>query len=475
MLHEFNRQMARLIEAARPFVAATVIRVRGSASAKPGSKALIDEQGRNVFGWVGGGCAESLVREEALKALAEARTRIVEVDLDDEVLGVGMPCGGKMDVYLEPHFPPRPLLIAGHGRLASHLAALAGLLGYAVTVHAPKARGEDFPAARVLTGGWEQLAVPEGGAVVIASEHEDHLPALRQALRPGPSGGAPGYVGLVASRRISQWLLKKLRRDRAADAGSERAWAALHTPAGLDLGCRTLEEISLSILAELMAWERGKSASPRRAVKGLLPVPSQAPRPTAVRGSDARGPGAPRQSAPPTEPPPELLIVGHGRIAEELARLGTLLRFSVTVNAPQAEQGDFPASTCLVLGDLDFSRLNITPQTYVVVATLHKGDHLSMRKALEDKATYIGLIASQRRSGLVLDYLKQQGFTPERMTNVHAPAGLDLGAANPTEIALSILSEVVARHRGGSCRPLRDVEAAAGGGGADCLHRDGAE
>lgn len=89
----------------RPFAIATVINVKGSASAKPGSKALIDESGRNVWGWVGGGCAESFVARNAVEAMGEGRTRIIQADLDDEVFGLGMPCGGIMDVYIEPQRP----------------------------------------------------------------------------------------------------------------------------------------------------------------------------------------------------------------------------------------------------------------------------------------------------------------------------------------------------------------------------------
>ncbi len=477
MLQEFNRHVARFLEAKLPFVVATVVRVKGSASARPGSKALIDAHGRNVFGWVGGGCAESLVREEALKALQDRRTRIVDVDLEDEVLGVGMPCGGRMDVYLEPHLPPRPLIIAGSGTLARQLAALGGTFGYDVSVHGPKARTEHFPTtAHVNPGGWDTLEIPPGASVILAAEHDDHLPALRRILAAPAGGAQPGssqtgqghpspalpnpghlnpnhlnYLGLVASRRISQALFKRLRQEGVAEA----ALGAIRTPAGLDLGGDSLEEMALSILAELLACERGRSAYPLRVVKGLLPV-QQGARPQAADSGAAA---------------PDLLIVGHGRIAEELARLGTLMRWRVTVNSPQAEQGDFPATSCLVTTDLDFSGMTVTPSTYVVVATMHKGDHLSMQKVLMEGAAYIGLVASRKRAGLVLDFLKERGIPEQRMGNVHAPAGLDLGAADPAEIALSIMSEVVAAYRGGSCRPLRDVEAAAGSAsGGECLH-----
>jgi xanthine/CO dehydrogenase XdhC/CoxF family maturation factor len=316
------------------------------------------------------------------------------------------------------------------------------MAGYDVTVHGPKVSAENYPtAARVVREDWATLRTPPGAYVVVAAEHEDQGPIVRQTL-----AAQPAYLGLVASRRLSQTLFKRLRQEGMA----EEALGCVRTPAGLDLGSKTTEEISLSILAEILASERKTSAYPLRIVKGLLPVQRQRPADPAPAGDR---PGS-----------PELLIVGHGRIAEELARLGTLMRWRVTVNSPQAQQGDFPATSCLVTGDLDFSGISVSPSTYVVIATMHKGDHLSMQKVLSERATYIGLVASRKRAGLVLEFLKEKGFSEERMANVHAPAGLDLGAANPSEIALSIMSEVVAAYRGGSCRPLRDVEAQAGSG-----------
>jgi xanthine/CO dehydrogenase XdhC/CoxF family maturation factor len=100
---ELFRRAQALKDAGANFVIATVVRVRGSASAKTGSKALFSEEGANLYGYIGGGCAESHVSQEACEALREKQPRIVEIDLDDEVFGL-MPCGGVMDVYLEPHF-----------------------------------------------------------------------------------------------------------------------------------------------------------------------------------------------------------------------------------------------------------------------------------------------------------------------------------------------------------------------------------
>ncbi|MCH8076584.1 MAG: XdhC family protein, partial [SAR324 cluster bacterium] len=274
---------------------------------------------------------------------------------------------------------------------------------------------------------------------------------------------ASANIGLVASRRVSQGLIKRLAKE---GYGAE-ALSRVRTPAGLDLGGDTLEEISLSILAEILAADRGASALPLRMVKGGFADFS--PAEAAPAGGTVGTVGA-VGAAEDGDAEPELLIVGMGRLAEELARLGTLLGWRVTVNTSTGDPPDLPASARVVTGDLDFSRMEVGRRTYVIIATLHKGDHLSMRKAMEGNAPYIGLIASQKRSGLVLDYLKETGVPETAMANVFAPAGLELGAVTPAEIAISVIAEVVGVYRGGSCRPLSQVEASTGSGNPDaCL------
>src|SRR5260370_40846908 len=107
-----------LAAAQEPFAIATVVRVQGSSSARSGSKAIIDARGRGVTGWIGGGCAESAVRAEALKAIAAEKPQLITLDMQDEVLGVGMPCGGLMDADLEPVVPKHELIVDGHGKNA---------------------------------------------------------------------------------------------------------------------------------------------------------------------------------------------------------------------------------------------------------------------------------------------------------------------------------------------------------------------
>ena len=96
------------------------------------------------------------------------------------------------------------------------------------------------------------------------------------------------------------------------------------------------------------------------------------------------------------------------------------------------------------------------PDDYVVIATQHKGDHESISRALRSEARYIALIASRKRSRLVLDYLTRQGFSDEDIQRVVTPSGIDLAPRSPEEIALCIISEIVMLRRGGSGRLMRD-------------------
>jgi xanthine dehydrogenase accessory factor len=110
---------AELIAAREPFALAVVIEAGGSTSARVGAKAVFNVEGAVICGWVGGGCAESTIAHAAIESLETEIPQIVDVDLDDEVLGAGMPCGGSMRVYVEPIVPRPTLWILGHGRVVT--------------------------------------------------------------------------------------------------------------------------------------------------------------------------------------------------------------------------------------------------------------------------------------------------------------------------------------------------------------------
>jgi len=250
-------ELARRVAAHEPVAVATVIRVDGSASARPGAKALFDATGRLLSGWIGGGCAETTVREAALESLRTGRPQSLHLDLDDEVLGVGMPCGGFMDVFVEPILMQPRLLVLGHGSIAETLVSFGKRLDFHVTVHDPLADAERFPKAdaRITDDpGYAKVDCDEATYVVITTQHKSDYEALSRVLR-----GAPAYVSLVASRKRSALLIERLHED-GIPLDTLRRVAA---PAGLDIGATTPEEIALSILAEIVRLRRGGQASGR--------------------------------------------------------------------------------------------------------------------------------------------------------------------------------------------------------------------
>jgi xanthine dehydrogenase accessory factor len=253
MFSDLYIKAAELASQGKSFAIATVVGVEGSSSARRGSKAIVDEAGKLLLGWVGGGCAESAVRSEALKCIETEKPRLITVDMSDEHLGVGMPCGGTMDIFIEPVLPLPELLIVGHGRIAETLAALGHLMGFTITVNDPAADRSSFPQAeKIVTEDFDLTETPIGSKsfVVIATQHKrDHL-WLQKALE-----GHAAYVALIASRHRASLVLEYLRTEGIPEEKIATVWA----PAGLDLGAATPQEIALSIISQMVALRRGGS------------------------------------------------------------------------------------------------------------------------------------------------------------------------------------------------------------------------
>ncbi|HWX51055.1 MAG TPA: XdhC family protein [Roseomonas sp.] len=241
------------------YALATVVETEGSASARPGAKALIGQDGAILTGWVGGGCAESTVRRAALECLRDQRPQVIELDLDDEVLGTGMPCGGSMRVYIEPVLPQPTLWILGHGRVAECLCRFGATLGFRAVINdTPAPDPARYPDAAQIIGDdydYEQLAPVADDAVVIATQHKgDHISAVRALRSPAR------YIAVIASRKRSRLVLDFLR----GEGFTEEDLTRLRAPAGLDLGARTPEEIAFSVLGEIVMLRRGGSGRPMR-------------------------------------------------------------------------------------------------------------------------------------------------------------------------------------------------------------------
>jgi xanthine dehydrogenase accessory factor len=164
------------------------------------------------------------------------------------------------------------------------------------------------------------------------------------------------------------------------------------------------------------------------------------------------------------EPEPHVVVCGAGHVGASLARLSRAVGYRVTLIDDRADfvtRERFPdAGLALVAASGGWAsavREAVGAGRGVSVAVVTRGhneDEECLRAVLETRPDYVGMIGSRRRTNIVLERLRESGFTEESLREVRAPVGLDIGAVSPEEVALSILAEIVAERRGGSCAPL---------------------
>lgn len=236
---EVESRARELREARVPFVHARVVRAERPTSAKPGDEAVVFADG-TIEGFVGGSCAESTVRAQSLALLDSGETLLLRITptpddtpTPEGTLSVHNPClsGGTLEIFLEPAVPAPLVLVRGESPIAAALVSMARDLGW---------------DARP----WAGEVLPGTAALVVATHGREEEETLTAALR-----AEVAYVGLVASRKRGEAVLAAL--DVADDLR-----ARVHTPAGLDIGARTPEEVALSVLAEVVAERRRPSGRP---------------------------------------------------------------------------------------------------------------------------------------------------------------------------------------------------------------------
>jgi xanthine dehydrogenase accessory factor len=152
----------------------------------------------------------------------------------------------------------------------------------------------------------------------------------------------------------------------------------------------------------------------------------------------------------PVLPQPQLVVAGSSPVAAAIAALGRRLGFTVTACAPASEQA------ALTEADRRIDGYALTVDEpgarYVVVSTQGRGDEAALQAALAIDADYVAFVGSRKKAAALKAALAARGVAPERLARLKAPAGLDLGAITPDEIAISILAEIVAVRRGGHRR-----------------------
>lgn len=319
---DFYQKMAELRQAGQSFTIATIVEVIGSASAKTGSKAIFSDEGRNLLGWVGGGCAERFIGEQSIEAIHEGRPRTVLADLDDEIFGLGVACGGKMNVFIDPIIPSEIIDLPQSDQFKNEIRSLSGFYG---------------------------------------------------------------------------WNVHFTSHEKTPDS---------------------VEELLL-IMAKKIAQKRGATMLPLKTVKK---VPANF-KPFSINESKS------------------IAIIGRTRITEALARHFTLLNFNVRAIGPDLKQTDYPTSVKCTCLEESYSDITFSPNEMVIIASHTAQDPQLVANALNSKASYVGMIGSYKRSEELLTHLNL--MNQDVNLPISIPAGLDLDAKNPDEIALSVAAEIL--------------------------------
>ena len=170
----------------------------------------------------------------------------------------------------------------------------------------------------------------------------------------------------------------------------------------------------------------------------------------------------------PVLPPPRLLVFGPSPAARALAQLGKGLGWLVDVVDPAADRAAYPAADRVLAsaGTPEIAGLRgAAGNVHAVVATMGESDEESIEAALALAPAYLGVVASRRRFAEVRTALAGRGATAAALDGIRNPAGLDIGATLPEELALSILAEIVQLRRAALARragePANEAEAAA--------------
>jgi xanthine dehydrogenase accessory factor len=173
----------------------------------------------------------------------------------------------------------------------------------------------------------------------------------------------------------------------------------------------------------------------------------------------------------PVEASPEVYVFGAGHVGHCTARLAHEVGFRVHVVDDRekfANPERFGPGIDVVVEDIPawLAARHLPPTTYAVIVTRgHRHDLDALRALTASPLRYLGLIGSKAKVRRIFDALREEGLPPERLANVHAPIGLDIGAITPQEIAVSIVAELIAVKHG---------KAAKIGGEAVSMRWDGA-
>lgn len=155
-------------------------------------------------------------------------------------------------------------------------------------------------------------------------------------------------------------------------------------------------------------------------------------------------------------PQPHLVVIGKTEIANALTKLGHAAGFRITGVAKEAGLKTFHKVDELIT-QIDLSNVKTGPLSFIVVATQGEDDEKAMMTAVGKQAAYLGFVASRKKSLSIIQYLRDAGVEEALIGKINSPAGLDINAKQPDEVAISILAEIIQVKNGLSVLVSQDI------------------
>jgi xanthine dehydrogenase accessory factor len=239
---------------------ATVVRTSGSVPQTPGARLLLRADDTTV-GTVGGGAIEHAVLDALREARKSGQSQLFSRDLGYDL---GMCCGGRMEIFIEPIEGMPRLWLFGAGHVARPTAALARSAGFDVTVIDEREdlnSDERFPSCQrevdepaVFLRARAAALGARDWLLIVTHDHRLDEELLELAVQQRPR-----FIGLVGSQRKTFRLLQRIGA-RLHGSSAELALDRVYAPVGLDIGAVGPQEIAISIVAELVALRRGHAS-----------------------------------------------------------------------------------------------------------------------------------------------------------------------------------------------------------------------
>ena len=144
----------------------------------------------------------------------------------------------------------------------------------------------------------------------------------------------------------------------------------------------------------------------------------------------------------PVLPKPHLMIFGKSHIAMAMAKLGKLMGYAISVVGENIEEGTFE-NVNEILNFKELGQYKIRKNTCIIVSTQGEGDELALESALKSDASYVAFVASLKKANAIFQEMRVRGITFDQLKKIKTPAGLNINAKLPEEVAISILAQII--------------------------------